>query len=118
MSEREIERWWRRRRVQDKPSEMQRFRETRLLLLLLLLLILLLLLLLLLLSLWLCHVMGNQVIITIITAIIIIIIIITAMSCKHLTSRLSRVASFTIFPQTAMALVHMPVTTNGVLLVL
>lgn len=28
MSEREIERWWRRRRVQDKPSEMQRFRET------------------------------------------------------------------------------------------
>ena len=63
--------------------------------------------------------MGNQVIITIITAIIIIIIIIiTAMSCKHLTSRLSRVASFTIFPQTAMALVHMPVTTNGVLLVL
>ncbi|ESO00902.1 hypothetical protein HELRODRAFT_82517 [Helobdella robusta] len=28
MSEIQIERWWRRRRVQDKPSEMQRFRET------------------------------------------------------------------------------------------
>ena len=27
-SPRQIERWWRRRRLQGKPSEMQRFRET------------------------------------------------------------------------------------------